>query len=122
MDGAASGLPFEQFLRHKPQPLAVDGSVLDPHQPRQAQQHPRPFLLDAIGPVPLVRIPLHHGPDPLPGPAKKWLIASLVVEPQVRGPDPGLVMGGEMGIPVGPVVGPSCGKKFPVIDARLPEA
>jgi len=103
-DRPAGVLAFFHVIGQALQPGPVLRPVLDADQPGQGEHHAPPLLLDAVGPIPAVGIGGHHGADRAAGPLQQRLEAGLVVEPQVRGPDPALVVRGVMhgpGLPEG---------------------
>ncbi len=61
------------------------GGVVHANQPGQYQDHASPFLLDAVGPLP-IRVGIHALFDGCARARQQDIVAHLVVEPEVTGP------------------------------------
>ncbi len=112
-------------------PLDVGGDALEPravlrpvvhaHEPGQREQHAAPLLLDPVGPPPAVRISRHHHLDSGTGLLQQRTVMCLVVQPEISGPDPSLIVGLEShGVGL-PVFQPARGHQFGILEPPTPE-
>src|SRR5207244_13376284 len=79
-------LRFQKIMCNGTQPLPMLRRVLQPHQPREAQQHAR--ALDVVHPAPLfLRVSVHRYADGGRGLLQKFRLARPRVRPEVARPE-----------------------------------